>query len=105
MYAVGIVIPVASEADVNSLIEGDSYATLRRAIEELVRDIHERLEGGEYKIDFTTDVDRFLIRLRDGLGVLRKVPLPWRGSEDAWRDLILSLPSEINAGYYFLESS
>jgi hypothetical protein len=98
MYAVGIVIPVASEADVNSLIEGDSYATLRRAIEELVRDIHERLERGEYKIDFTTDVDRFLIRLRDGLGVLRKVPLPWRGSEDVWRDLILSLPSEINAG-------
>lgn len=96
MFALGIVIPVTSEADVNSLIQGDSYATLRRAIEELVRDIHERLETGEYKVDFTEDVERFQTRLKDGLGVIRKVPLPWRGGEDVWRDLILSLPSEIN---------
>lgn len=104
MFAVGIVIPVLSEANVNSLIQGDSYATLRRAIEELVRDIHERLETEEYKIDFTSDVERFLIRVKDGLGVLRKVPLPWRGSEDVWRDLVLSLASEVDAGYYFYKS-
>jgi hypothetical protein len=101
IFAVGIVIPVSCEADVNSLIQGDSYATLRRAIEELVRDIHEKLETGEYKIDFTSDVERFLIRVRDGLGLLRKVPLPWRGGEDVWRDLVLSLASEVNAGYHF----
>lgn len=105
MFAVGIVIPVISEADVNSLIQGDSYATLRRAIEELVRDIHERLETGEYKIDFTVEVERFLTRLKDGLGVLQKVPLPWRGSEDMWRDLILSVSSEIDARYYSIGSS
>lgn len=105
MFAVGVIIPVLSDADVNSLIQGESYATLRRAIEELVRDIHERLETGEYKIDFTTDVERFLIRIRDGLGVLQKVSLPWRGGEDVWRDLVLSLASEINSGYHLSQSS
>jgi hypothetical protein len=96
MFAIGVVIPVGSEADVHALIQGDAYATLRRAIEELVRDVHERLETGDFKVDFTEDVDRFLSRLRDGLGALRKVPLPWRGSEDMWRELILSLSSEID---------
>jgi hypothetical protein len=99
MFAIGVIVPVSSEADVYALIQGDAYATLRRSIEELVRDVHERLETGEYKIDFTEDVDRFLSRLKDGLGVLRKVPLPWRGSEEMWRELILSLSSEIDITY------
>jgi hypothetical protein len=99
MFAIAVIVPVSSEADVHALIQGDAYATLRRSIEELVRDVHERLETGEYKIDFTEDVDRFLCRLKEGLGVLRKVPLPWRGSEEMWRELILSLSSEIDITY------
>ena len=96
MFAIGVIIPVASEGELNDLIQGDSYGTLRRAIEELVRDVHEKLEMGEYHIDFTKDVNRFLTRIQNGLGVMRKIPLPWRGSEDSWRDLILSLLGEID---------
>ena len=99
MFAIGVIIPVLSEADMNALIQGEAYGTLKRAIEELLRDVHERLESGEYKIDFAEDVDRFLARLRNGLAVLRKVPLPWRGSEGVWKDLILSLSTEIDSKY------
>ena len=102
MFSIGVIIPVLSEADMNALIKGEAYATLKRAIEELVRDVHEKLESGEYKIDFAEDVDRFLARLRNGLGVLRKVPLPWRGSEEVWRDLILSLSTELDSKYFLL---
>ena len=97
MFAIGVIIPVSSEADVNALIQGEAYSTLRRSIEELVREVHERLETGEYKMDFSTEVDRFLTRLRNGLGVLRKVPLPWRGGEEVWRELILSISTELNS--------
>ena len=97
MFAIGVIIPVTSEAEVDGLIQGDAYSTLRRAIEELVRDVHEKLETGEYKIDFSQDVDRFTTRLREGLGVLKKVPLPWKGSEDVWRDLVLSLSAELDS--------
>jgi len=97
MFAIGVIFPVSSEAEVDRLIQGEAYGTLRRATEELVRDVHERLETGEYKIDFSSDVERFLIRLRDGLGVLRKVPLTWKGGDDAWRDLILSLDNELDS--------
>jgi len=99
MFAIGVIIPVASEAEMNALIQGESYGTLRRAIEELVRDVHEKLEGGEYRPHFNDDVKRFLSRIRDGIGVLRKVPLPWKGSEDVWRDLILSLSYELDSTY------
>jgi hypothetical protein len=102
MFSIGVIIPVLSEADVNALIQGEAYGTLKRAIEELVRDVHEKLESGEYKIDFAEDVDRFLGRLRNGLGVLKKVPLPWRGSEEVWRDLILSLSAELDSKYLLL---
>ena len=102
MFSIGVIIPVLSEADVNALIQGEAYGTLKRAIEELVRDIHEKLESGEYKIDFAEDVDRFLERLRNGLGLLKKVPLPWRGSEEVWRDLILSLSTELDSKYFLL---
>ena len=97
MFAVGVIIPVFSESALNYLIQGDAYSTLRRSIEELVRDVHEKLETGEYKIDFSEDVDRFLARVRDGLEVLKKVPLPWKGSEDTWRDLIISLSTELDS--------
>lgn len=97
MFAIGVIIPVSSEADVNALIQGEAYSTLRRAIEELVRDVHEKLETGEYKTDFSEDVIRFLTRLRDGLGVLKKVPLPWKGNDEAWRDLVLSLSNEMDS--------
>jgi hypothetical protein len=97
MFAIGVIIPVSSEADVNALIQGEAYSTLRRAIEELVRDVHEKLETGEYKIDFSEDANRFLTRLRDGFGVLRKVPLPWKGNEEVWRELVLSLSNEMDS--------
>lgn len=99
MFAIGLIIPVASEGELNALIHGSTYGTLRRAIEELVRDAHEKLETGEYHIDFTKDVNRFLTRIRNGLGVLRKVPLAWRASEDTWKELILSLSKEIDPKY------
>jgi hypothetical protein len=99
MFAIGVIIPVVSEGELNALIQGDSYGTLRRAIEELVRDVHEKLETGEYHIDFTKDVNRFLTRIRNGLGVMRKVPLAWRGSDDTWRELIISLVREIDPKY------
>lgn len=102
MFAIGVIIPVSSEANVNGLIQGEPYSALRRAVEELVRDVHEKLENGEYKIDFAEDVDRFLARLRNGLGVLRKVPLPWRGSEEVWKELILSLSTELDSKYFNL---
>ena len=97
MFAIGVIIPVSSEGDVDALIQGEAYGTLRRAIEELVRDVHEKLESGEYKIDFSEDVNRFLTRLRDGLGVLRKVPLAWKGGEEVWKDLVLSLSTELDS--------
>jgi len=99
MFAIGVIIPVSSEVEVNTLVRGDSYTTLRRAIEELVRDVHEKLEIGAYKVDFSEDVDRFLTRVRDGLGVLKKVPAPWKGTEDVWRDLILSLTTELDSNF------
>jgi hypothetical protein len=102
MFAIGIIIPVSSETDVKSLLQGDTYSTLRRAIEELVRDVHERLETGEYKIDFSQDVNRFLSRLKDGLGVLKKIPLPWKGTEDVWRELVVSLSSELDSKYLLI---
>ena len=102
MFAIGVIIPVLSEADMNALIQGESYGALKKAIEELLRDVHERLESGDYKIDFTEDVNRFLARLRHGLGVLKKVPLPWRGGEEVWRDLILSLSNELDSKYILL---
>jgi hypothetical protein len=97
MFAIGVIIPVSSEADVNALIQGESYGSLRRAIEELVRDVHEKLENGEYKVDFAEDVDRFFTRLRNGRGVLGKVPLQWRGSEETWKELIISLSTELDS--------
>jgi hypothetical protein len=102
MFAIGVIIRVSSEADVNALIQGETYGALKRAIEELVRDVHEKLESGEYKVDFADDVNRFLTRVRNGLGVLRKVPLPWRGSEEVWRNLILSLSIELDSKYFLL---
>jgi len=99
MFAIGVIMPISSEADMNALIQGEPYGTLRRAIEELVRDVHEKLEGGEYRPDFNDDVKRFLSRIRNGIGVLRKVPLPWKGGEDVWRDLILSLSTELDSLY------
>ena len=96
MFAIGVIIPVASEGELSALIHGDTYGTIRRAIEELVRDAHEKLETGEYHIDLTKDVNRFLIRIRNGLGALRKVPLAWNGNEDTWKELILSLAKEID---------
>jgi len=99
MFAIGVIIPVSSEGELSALIHGDTYGTLRRAIEELVRDAHEKLETGEYHIDFTKDVNRFLVRIRNGLGALRKVPLAWNGSEDTWKELILSLSKEIDPKY------
>ena len=102
MFAIGVIIRVSSEADVNALIQGEAYGALKRAIEELVRDVHEKLESGEYKIDFAEDVNRFLTRVRNGLGVLRKVPLPWRGSEEVWRNLVLSLSIELDSKYFLL---
>ena len=102
MFAVGVIIPVLSAADMNTLIQGEPYGTLRRAIEELVRDVHEKLEGGEYRPDFDEDVRRFLSRVRNGIGALRKVPLPWKGSEEVWKDLILSLSTELDSKYIVL---
>jgi hypothetical protein len=99
MFALGVIVPVSTDEDLRALIHGDSYGTLRRAIEELVRDVHERLEGGEYRVDFGDDVERFLIRLRDGLGVLRKVPLAWRGSDNTWREIVLSMLQELDPKY------
>ena len=99
MFAIGVIIPVSSEGELSALIHGDTYGTLRRAIEELVRDTHEKLETGEYHVDFTKDVNRFLVRIRNGLGALRKVPLAWNGSEDTWKELILSLSKEIDPKY------
>ena len=100
MFAIGVIIRVSSEADVDALIQGEAYGALKRAIEELVRDVHEKLESGEYKNDFAEDVNRFLTRVRNGLGVLRKVPLPWRGGEEVWRNLILSLSIELDPKYF-----
>ena len=99
MFAIGVIIPVLSEADMNTLIQGETYGTVRRAIEELARDVHEKLEGGEYKPDFNEDVNRFLSRIRNGIGMLRKVPLQWKGSEDVWKDLIISLSTELDSKY------
>ena len=100
MFAIGVIIAVTSEPDVNALIQGEAYGTLRRALEELVRDVHEKLESGEYKIDFSEDVNRFLSRVQNGLGVLRKVPLAWKGSEEVWKDLVVSLSSELDSTYH-----
>ena len=100
MLALGIVIPVSCGEDVNYFIHGDAYSSLRRSIEELVRDVHERLESGEYKIDFMDDIGRFLVRMRDGLDVLYKVPLPWKGSQDSWRQLIVSLSTELDSTFF-----
>jgi len=99
MFAVSVLIPVLPEADVNMLIQGESYGILHRALEELVRDVYEKLESLDFKLDFAEDVDRFLARARNGLGVFRKVPLPWRGSEEIWKDLILSLSAELDSRY------
>ena len=104
MFAIGLIMPVSSEAEVNELIQGDAYSSLRRSIEELVRDVHEKLETGEYKVDFSEDVDRFMTRLRNGLGLLKKVPLPWKGTEDVWRDLVISLSTELDSQYCPLRS-
>lgn len=99
MFAIGVIIPVSSTADVAGLLQDESYSTLRRSLEELVRDIYEKLESGEYQIDFSEDVNRFLTRLKYGLGVLKKVPFPWKGTEEVWRDLILSLSAELDSRY------
>jgi len=104
MFAIGLIMPVSSEAEVNEIIQGDAYSSLRRSIEELVRDVHEKLETGEYKVDFSEDVDRFMTRLRNGLGLLKKVPLPWKGTEDVWRDLVISLSTELDSQYCPLRS-
>src|SRR5579862_8866345 len=104
MFAIGLIMPVSSEAEVNEMIQGDAYSSLRRSIEELVRDVHEKLETGEYKVDFSEDVDRFMTRLRNGLGLLKKVPLPWKGTEDVWRDLVISLSTELDSQYCPLRS-
>jgi hypothetical protein len=101
MFALGIVIPVYSADEVDFLVQGDAYSTLRRGLEELVRDIHEKLEGGEYKVDFKWDVERFVIRIRDGLDVLQKVPLSWRGNDVVWRELIVSLSRELDSRLSF----
>jgi hypothetical protein len=105
MFAIGVIVPVLSEADMNALIQGEPYGTVRRAIEELVRDVHEKLEGGEYRPEFNEDVNRFLSRIRNGIGVLRKIPLPWKGSEDVWKDLIISLSTELDSKYAELFSN
>jgi hypothetical protein len=99
MFALGVIMPVTTDADVQALIQGEAYGTLRRAMEELVRDVHERLETGEFRIDFTDDVERFLTRLRDGLGILRKAPLAWKGGDSVWRDLVISLSQELDPKY------
>jgi len=99
MFAIGVIIPVSSNIDVAGLLQDESYSTLRRSLEELVRDVYEKLEGGEYQIDFSEDVNRFLTRLKYGLGVLKKVPFPWKGSEEVWRDLILSLSAEMDSTF------